>query len=278
MARVNEGRVDSGRRMSASVERSARCEVRSGRASPSVTWLGSKALMLVAPTGRALPLLVPVEESNLDLRFTKLLTPFQINCLREIQILSMLRNAATCRKLGPCSYPQLRRTTWLQRETKGRRSKSLPRSTGAPDARLTAGCRRSRALQGPHIAVTHCSSGAPTGIKPSTSNGSGHPRSLGKFPGMKLTPRASGPLPSCTTHPSMVCWRWRSAGRRFRRCANSDDDLEPWAIAHRKWGAAPSSASSRYRRSTDKPLTELNAWVIESGVATAQGRHRRPHG
>ena len=43
-----------------------------------------------------------------------------------------------------------------------------------------------------------------------------------------------------------------------------DDDLAPWAIANRKWGAGSiKRIKSAFASYLDKPLTDLNAWVIE---------------
>lgn len=43
-----------------------------------------------------------------------------------------------------------------------------------------------------------------------------------------------------------------------------DDDLEPWATAHRKWGAGSvKRIKSAFADRLDKPLADLNAWVIE---------------
>ena len=43
-----------------------------------------------------------------------------------------------------------------------------------------------------------------------------------------------------------------------------DHDLEPWAIAHRKWGAGSvKRIKAAFADRLDKPLTDLNAWVIE---------------
>ncbi len=43
-----------------------------------------------------------------------------------------------------------------------------------------------------------------------------------------------------------------------------DDDFEPWAVAHLKWGSgAVRRIKSAFVDRLDKPLTELNAWVIE---------------
>lgn len=43
-----------------------------------------------------------------------------------------------------------------------------------------------------------------------------------------------------------------------------DADLEPWATSHRKWGAGSiKRIKSAFADWLDRPLTELNAWVIE---------------
>ena len=43
-----------------------------------------------------------------------------------------------------------------------------------------------------------------------------------------------------------------------------DDDLEPWAIAHRKYGAGSvKRIKAAFSDRLDRPLTDLNAWVIE---------------
>ncbi len=43
-----------------------------------------------------------------------------------------------------------------------------------------------------------------------------------------------------------------------------DDDLEPWAITHRKWGAgAVKRIKAAFADRLDKPLADINGWVIE---------------
>lgn len=43
-----------------------------------------------------------------------------------------------------------------------------------------------------------------------------------------------------------------------------DNDLEPWAVANRKWGAGSiKRIKTAFPDRLDKPLTDLNAWVIE---------------
>ena len=43
-----------------------------------------------------------------------------------------------------------------------------------------------------------------------------------------------------------------------------DDSLSPWAIEHRKWGAGSvKRIKAAFADRLDKPLTDLNAWVIE---------------
>lgn len=106
----------------------------------------------------------------------------------------------------------------------------------------------------------------PTGIKSFNIQWSrSSSKSLGKFPGMRLDTarkRALAVLNDAAEHGVPEVAKRRSKDSTLRKFL--DDDLLPWATAHRKWGAGSvKRIKAAFADRLDKPLSELTAWVIE---------------
>lgn len=90
-------------------------------------------------------------------------------------------------------------------------------------------------------------------------------KSIGKFPAMTIEAartQARTILNDATAHGTPEVAKRHPKGATLR--AFLDGHLEPWAIAHRKWGAGSiKRIKTAFPDRLDKPLTDVNAWVIE---------------
>lgn len=90
-------------------------------------------------------------------------------------------------------------------------------------------------------------------------------KAIGKYPAMTVEmarTQALGILQDAAKHGTPEFARKRPNSGTLRQFL--DNDLAPWAIEHRKWGAGSiKRIKSAFEDLLDRPLTELNAWIIE---------------
>ncbi len=90
-------------------------------------------------------------------------------------------------------------------------------------------------------------------------------KAIGKYPAMTVEmarTQALGILQDAAKHGTPEVARKRPKLGTLRQFL--DTDLAPWAIEHRKWGAGSvKRIKSAFAERLDRPLTELNAWIIE---------------